>query len=148
MLVGFYYVCIVYKPIREYEMSLAAALKTAIAIKEYTDEQESIAEKKKQLKEKSWDVAILHLGGVTWWSRSVDKLVGDVVKVTKQKVKIVAVPQGEEELPKYVNEVKGKFSFINGCGVRIHLSVKSYKDADEFVTEFYGKGKFRVSNFY
>ena len=41
---------------------------------------------------------------------------------------------------------KGKFSFRNACGNRIYVSVKSYKEADEFVAEMYGKGTYRVSS--
>lgn len=126
-------------------MSLAHALKTAIAIKGYNDEVEAAAAKKKQLKEKSWDIGVLDKGGVTWWVRDVEKEVGGKVKIVKQKVKVVCIPDGHDD--KYLGETKGKFSFRNGSGNRVYLSVKSYRDANEFVSEVYSNGRYRVSNF-
>lgn len=126
-------------------MSLALALKTALALNEYEIEQQQ----KKELKEKAWNPDVLVTGGVTWWNRKVIKHVADkktnVVKdkETIQKVKITVLTQDQE--PTEVSN-KGKFSFRNACGNRIYISVKSYKEADEFVAEFYGKGIYRVSS--
>ena len=126
-------------------MSLALALKTALALNEYETEQQQ----KKELKEKAWNPDILVTGGVTWWNRKVVKQVVDkktnVVKdkETIQKIKITVLTQ--EQDPTEVSN-KGKFSFRNACGNRIYISVKSYKEADEFVAEFYGKGTYRVSS--
>lgn len=126
-------------------MSLALALKTALAMNEYETEQQQ----KKELKEKAWNPDVLVTGGVTWWNRKVVKQIVDkktnVVKdkETTQKIKITVLTQDQES-----TEVgnKGKFSFRNACGNRIYISVKSYKEADEFVTAMYGKGTYRVSS--
>ena len=126
-------------------MSLALALKTALALNEYETEQQQ----KKELKEKSWNPDVLVTGGTSWWNRKVVKQVVDkktgVVKdkETTQKVKIVVLAQDQD--PSEVGN-KGKFSFRNACGNRIYISVKSYKEADEFVSEMYGKGTYRVSS--
>ena len=126
-------------------MSLALALKTALALNEYETEQQQ----KKELKEKAWNPDVLVTGGVTWWNRKVIKQIVDkktsVVKdkETTQKVKITVLTQDQE--PTEVSN-KGKFSFRNACGNRIYVSVKSYKEADEFVAEMYGKGTYRVSS--
>lgn len=126
-------------------MSLALALKTALAMNEYETEQQQ----KKELKEKAWNPDVLVTGGVTWWNRKVVKQIVDkktnVVKgkETTQKIKITVLTQDQE--PTEVGN-KGKFSFRNACGNRIYVSVKSYKEADEFVTEMYGKGTYRVSS--
>jgi len=126
-------------------MSLALALKTALALNEYETEQQH----KKELKEKAWNPEVLVLGGVCWWNRKVVKQVVDkktnVVKdkETIQKIKITVLTQDQD--PTEVSN-KGKFSFRNACGNRIYISVKSYKEADEFVAEFYGKGTYRVSS--
>ena len=126
-------------------MSLALALKTALALNEYETEQQQ----KKELKEKAWNPDVLVTGGVSWWNRKVVKQVVDkktgVVKdkETIQKIKITVLTQDQD--PTEVSN-KGKFSFRNACGNRIYISVKSYKEADEFVTEMYGKGTYRVSS--
>lgn len=126
-------------------MSLALALKTALALNEYEKEQQQ----KKELKEKAWNPDVLVTGGVTWWNRkvvkqTVDKKTNAVKdKETIQKVKITVLLQDQE--PTEVSN-KGKFSFRNACGNRIYVSVKSYKEADEFVAELYGKGTYRVSS--
>ena len=126
-------------------MSLALALKTALALNEYETEQQH----KKELKEKAWNPDVLVTGGVSWWNRKVVKQVVDkktnVVKdkETVQKVKITVLTQDQE--PTEVSN-KGKFSFRNACGNRIYISVKSYREADEFVAEIYGKGVYRVSS--
>ena len=126
-------------------MSLALALKTALAINEYETEQQQ----KKELKEKSWNPDVLVTGGVTWWHRKVVKQVVDkktnVVKnkIFVKKVKVVVLTDTQD--PSEVSN-KGKFSFRNACGNRIYISVKSYKEADEFVAEMYGKGTYRVSS--
>lgn len=126
-------------------MSLALALKTALALNEYETEQQQ----KKELKEKAWNPDVLVTGGVTWWNRKVVKQVVDkktnVVKDKEavQKIKITVLTQDQD--PSEVSN-KGKFSFRNASGNRIYISVKSYKEADEFVTEFYGKGTYRVSS--
>lgn len=126
-------------------MSLALALKTALALNEYETEQQQ----KKVLKEKAWNPEVLVLGGVCWWNRKVVKQVVDkktgIVKDKEvlQKIKITVLTQDQE--PTEVGN-KGKFSFRNACGNRIYVSVKSYKEADEFVTEMYGKGTYRVSS--
>lgn len=126
-------------------MSLALALKTALALNEYETEQQQ----KKELKEKAWNPDVLVTGGVTWWNRKVVKQVVDkktnVVKDKEavQKVKVVVLTDTQD--PSEVSS-KGKFSFRNACGNRIYVSVKSYKEADEFVAEFYGKGTYRVSS--
>lgn len=126
-------------------MSLALALKTALALNEYETEQQH----KKELKEKAWNPDVLVTGGVTWWNRKVVKQTLDkktnVVKEkeTTQKIKITVLKQDQD--PTEVGN-KGKFSFRNACGNRIYISVKSYKEADEFVAEFYGKGTYRVSS--
>lgn len=126
-------------------MSLALALKTALALNEYETEQQQ----KNELKEKAWNPDVLATGGVTWWHRKVVKQVVDkktnVVKdkETTQKIKITVLTQDQE--PTEVGN-KGKFSFRNACGNRVYISVKSYKEADEFVAEFYGKGTYRVSS--
>ena len=126
-------------------MSLALALKTALALNEYETEQQQ----KKELKEKAWNPEVLVLGGVCWWNRKVIKQVVDkktnVVKdkETIQKIKITVLTQDQD--PTEVSN-KGKFSFRNACGNRIYISVKSYKEADEFVAEMYGKGTYRVSS--
>ena len=69
----------------------------------------------------------------------------DVVKDKEviQKIKITVLTQDQD--PTEVGN-KGKFSFRNACGNRIYVSVKSYKEADEFVAEMYGKGTYRVSS--
>lgn len=126
-------------------MSLALALKTALALNEYETEQQQ----NRELKEKAWNPEVLVLGGVCWWNRKVVKQVVDkktnVVKDKEavQKVKITVLTQDQD--PTEVGN-KGKFSFLNACGNRIYISVKSYKEADEFVAEFYGKGTYRVSS--
>ena len=126
-------------------MSLALALKTALALNEYETEQQQ----KKELREKAWNPEVLVLGGVCWWNRKVIKqLVDKKTSVVKdkevvQKVKITVLTQDQD--PTEVSN-KGKFSFRNACGNRIYVSVKSYKEADEFVAEFYGKGMYRVSS--
>lgn len=126
-------------------MSLALALKTALALNEYEAEQQQ----KKVLKEKAWNPEVLVLGGVCWWHRKVVKQVVDkktnVVKDKEavQKVKITVLTQDQD--PTEISN-KGKFSFRNACGNRIYIGVKSYKEADEFVAEFYGKGTYRVSS--
>ena len=126
-------------------MSLALALKTALALNEYETEQQQ----KKELKEKAWNPEVLVLGGVCWWNRKVAKQVLDkktgVVKDKEvvQKVKVVVLTDTQD--PSEVSN-KGKFSFRNACGNRIYISVKSYKEADEFVAEMYGKGVYRVSS--
>lgn len=126
-------------------MSLALALKTALAMNEYEVEQQQ----KRELKEKTWNPDVLVNGGVSWWNRKVVKQVLDkktgVVKdkETVQKIKVTVLTDKQD--PCEVSN-KGKFSFRNACGNRIYLSVKSYKDADEFVAEMYGKGTYRVSN--
>lgn len=126
-------------------MSLALVLKTALAINEYETEQQQ----KKELKEKAWNPDVLVTGGVTWWHRKVVKQVVDkktnVVKnkIFVKKVKVVVLTDTQD--PSEVSN-KGKFSFRNACGNRIYVSVKSYKEADEFVAEVYGKGTYRVSN--
>ena len=126
-------------------MSLALALKTALALNEYETEQQH----KKELKEKAWNPDVLVTGGVSWWNRKVVKQVVDkktnVVKdkETVQKVKITVLTQDQD--PTEVSN-KGKFSFRNACGNRIYISVKSYREADEFVAEIYGKGVYRVSS--
>lgn len=130
-------------------MSLALALKTALALNEYETEQQQERELKALLKEKAWNPEVLVLGGVCWWNRKVIKQVVDkktnVVKdkETVQKVKITVLTDTQD--PTEVSN-KGKFSFRNACGNRIYISVKSYKEADEFVAEFYGKGVYRVSS--
>lgn len=126
-------------------MSLALALRTALALNEYETEQQQ----KKELKEKAWNPEVLVLGGVCWWNRKVVKQVVDkktgVVKdkAVAQKIKITVLTQDQD--PTEVGN-KGKFSFRNACGNRIYIAVKSYKEADEFVAEVYGKGVYRVSN--
>lgn len=130
-------------------MSLALALKTALALNEYETEQQQERELKALLKEKAWNPDVLVTGGVTWWSRKVIKQVVDKKtnavkdKEVIQKIKITVLTQ--EQDPTEVGN-KGKFSFRNACGNRIYISVKSYKEADEFVAEFYGKGTYRVSS--
>ena len=130
-------------------MSLALALRTALALNEYETEQQQKKELKALLKEKAWNPDILVNGGVSWWNRKVVKQVLDkktgVVKDKEvvQKIKIVVLTQDQE--PTEVGN-KGKFSFRNACGNRIYIAVKSYKEADEFVTEMYGKGTYRVSS--
>ena len=92
-------------------MSLALALKTALALNEYETEQQQ----KKELKEKAWNPDVLVTGGVTWWNRKVVKQVVDkktnVVKdkETIQKVKITVLTQDQD--PTEVSN-KGKFSFV------------------------------------
>ena len=126
-------------------MSLALALKTALALNEYETEQQQ----KKELKVKAWNPDVLVTGEVCWWNRKVVKQVVDkktnVVKDKEvvQKIKITALTQDQD--PTEVGN-KGKFSFRNACGNRIYISVKSYKEADEFVAEMYGKGTYRVSS--
>lgn len=126
-------------------MSLALALKTALALNEYETEQQQ----KKELKEKAWNPDVLVTGGVSWWNRKVVKQVVDkktgVVKDKEvvQKVKITVLTDQQD--PTEVSN-KGKFSFRNACGNRIYIAVKSYKEADEFVAEMYGKGTYRVSS--
>lgn len=126
-------------------MSLALALKTALALNEYETEQQQ----KKELKEKSWNPDVLVTGGVSWWNRKVVKQVLDkktgVVKDKEavQKIKVVVLTDTQD--PCEVSN-KGKFSFRNASDNRIYLAVKSYKDADEFVAEMYGKGTYRVSS--
>ena len=126
-------------------MSLALALKTALALNEYETEQQQ----KKELKEQSWNPDVLVTGGTSWWNRKVVKQVLDkktgVVKDKEavQKIKVVVLTQDQD--PCEVSN-KGKFSFRNASGCRIYISVKSYKEADEFVAEMYGKGTYRVSN--
>lgn len=126
-------------------MSLALALKTALALNEYETEQQQ----KKELKEKAWNPEVLVLGGVCWWNRKVVKQVVDKKtnavkdKEVVQKIKITVLTQDQD--PTEVSN-KGKFSFRNACGNRIYIGVKSYKEADEFVAEMYGKGTYRVSS--
>lgn len=122
-------------------MSLALALKTALALNEYETEQQQ----KKELKEKAWNPDVLVTGGVTWWNRKVVKQVVDkktnVIKdkVTIQKVKITVLTQDQD--PTEVSN-KGKFSFRNACGNKVFLSVKSYDEAYRFVNEIYGSKSF------
>ncbi len=126
-------------------MSIKHALTLALLVKEHND----IQAQKKVLKEKAWNPEVLVLGGVCWWNRKVVKQILDkktnVVKdkETTQKIKITVLTQDQE--PTEVGN-KGKFSFRNACGNRIYVSVKSYKEADEFVAEMYGKGTYRVSS--
>lgn len=126
-------------------MSIKHALTLALLVKEHND----IQAQKKVLKEKAWNPEVLVLGGVCWWNRKVVKQVVDkktnIVKDKEavQKVKITVLTQDQD--PTEVSN-KGKFSFRNACGNRVYISVKSYKEADEFVAEFYGKGVYRVSS--
>lgn len=126
-------------------MSIKHALTLALLVKEHND----IQAQKKVLKEKAWNPEVLVLGGVCWWNRKVVKQVVDkktnVVKDKEavQKIKITVLTQDQDPTD-VIN--KGKFSFRNACGNRIYISVKSYKEADEFVAEFYGKGVYRVSS--
>lgn len=126
-------------------MSIKHALTLALLVKEHND----IQAQKKVLKEKAWNPEVLVLGGVCWWNRKVVKQILDkktnVVKdkETTQKIKITVLTQDQD--PSEVSN-KGKFSFRNACGNRIYISVKSYKEADEFVAEMYGKGTYRVSS--
>lgn len=126
-------------------MSMKHALRLAIALQELKD----IEQNKKLTQEKKFDLKVLELGGTTYWNRkvvkqTVDKKTG-VVKSKEgvQKVKIVVLTDQQDH-----SDVsnKGKFSFRNACGNRIYVSVKSYKEADEFVAEVYGKGMYRVSS--
>lgn len=128
-------------------MSLAHALKTAIAVKEYNDSVEAANLKAKEAKDKSWKPETLVDGGTTWWVIERTKQVSGVTKVIKSKVRVVSIPYGMDDDEKYIGITKGKFSFTNGSGNRVYLSVKSYIEADKFVTEVYGKGMYRVSNY-
>lgn len=126
-------------------MSIKHALTLALLVKEHND----IQAQKKVLKEKAWNPEVLVSGGVCWWNHKVVKQVVDkktgIVKDKEvvQKVKITILTDQQD--PTEVSN-KGKFSFRNACGNRIYISVKSYKEADEFVAEMYGKGTYRVSS--
>lgn len=122
-------------------MSLALALKTALALNEYETEQQH----KKELKEKAWNPDVLVTGGVCWWNhkvvkQTIDKKTGVVKdKEVVQKVKITVLTDTQD--PTEVSN-KGKFSFRNACGNKVFLSVKSYDEAYRFVNEIYGSKSF------
>ena len=94
---------------------------------------------KKKLKEKEFDINVLSSGGTTYWKQQYTDSNG---KTKTKDVKITVVLQGQDS-----SEVsnKGKFSFRDGCGSRVFISVKSYVEAEKFIEEFYGKGKYTLS---
>lgn len=93
---------------------------------------------KKKLDEKEWEVVILTTGGVSYWKQEYTDSNG---KTKIKNVKITVVPQNSEVT--YTN--KGKFSFKDGLGNRVHVSCKTYKDAEQFMAEFYGVKKYNIS---
>ena len=122
--------------------SMFLAMQTAIKHHEMKKEiakQQQEKMLKKKLKEKEFNIDILSSGGTTYWKQQYTDNKG---KVKTKDVKITVVLQGTDSSD-YSN--KGKFSFRDGCGSRVFISVKSYAEAEKFIEEFYGKGKYTLS---
>ena len=122
--------------------SMFLAMQTAMKhheMKKLLQEQQQEKLIKKKLKEKEFDINVLSNGGVTYWKQQYTDSSG---KTKTKDVKITVVLQGQDSSD-YSN--KGKFSFRDGCGSRVFISVKSYAEAEKFIEEFYGKGKYTLS---
>lgn len=122
--------------------SMFLAMQTAMKHHEMKKEIEKQQKEKlvrKKLKEKVWDVDVLSKGGTTYWKQQYTNSNG---KTKTKDVKITVVLQGQDS-SEFSN--KGKFSFRDGCGSRVFISVKSYAEAEKFIEEFYGKGKYTLS---
>lgn len=94
---------------------------------------------KKKLKEKEFNIDVLSSGGTTYWKQQYTDSNG---KTKTKNVKITVVLQGQDSS---VYSNKGKFSFRDGCGSRVFISVKSYSEAEKFIEEFYGVKKYTLS---
>ena len=110
---------------------LALALKTAFAMKEYTDAQQEKIKKDK----KEWDENVLTKGGVTYFA----------MKTPDGKTKKVKISVLTEKDEFNVISSKGKFLIKNAMGNKIYMSVKSYKEADMIIGQIYGSGMYRVT---
>ena len=110
---------------------LALALKTAFAMKEYTDTQQEKIKKDK----KEWDENVLTKGGVTYFA----------MKTHDGKTKKVKISVLTEKDEFNVISSKGKFLIKNAMGNKVYMSVKSYKEADMIVSQIYGSGMYRVT---
>ena len=122
--------------------SMFLAMQTAMKhheMKKLLQEQQQEKLIKKKLKEKEFDINVLSKGGTTYWKQQYTDSSG---KTKTKDVKITVVLQGQDSSD-YSN--KGKFSFRDGCGSRVFISVKSYVEAEKFIEEFYGKGKYTLS---
>ena len=136
--------------------SMFLAMQTAMKhheMKKLLQEQQQDKLIKKRLSEqvkekKKFDINVLSKGGVTYWQQQYTDNNG---KVKTKDVKITVLTQ---EYQDYINSGgdtdfnlirKGKFSFRDGCGSRVFISVKSYAEAEKFIEEFYGKGKYTLS---
>ena len=127
--------------------SMFLAMQTAIKHHEMKKEiekqqKEKLIKKKlsEQVKEKKkFDINVLSKGGTTYWKQQYTDSNG---KVKTKDVKITVVLQGQDSSD-YSN--KGKFSFRDGCGSRVFISVKSYAEAEKFIEEFYGAKKYSIS---
>lgn len=122
--------------------SMFLAMQTAIKHNEMKKElQKQQKEKliKKKLKEKEFNIDVLSSGGTTYWKQQYTDSNG---KVKTKDVKITVIPQGQETSD---HSNKGKFSFRDGLGNRIYISVRTYADAEQFITEWYGVKKYTLS---
>lgn len=127
--------------------SMFLAMQTAIKHHEMKKEiekqqKEKLIKKKlsEQVKEKKqFDINVLSSGGVTYWKQQYTDNDG---KFKTKDVKITVVLQGQDS--SYFSN-KGKFSFRDGCGSRVFISVKSYAEAEKFIEEFYGAKKYSIS---
>lgn len=122
--------------------SMFLAMQTAIKHNEMKKElQKQQKEKliKKKLKEKEFNIDVLSSGGTTYWKQQYTDSNG---KTKTKDVKITVVLQGQDSS---VYSNKGKFSFRDGCGSRVFISVKSYSEAEKFIEEFYGVKKYTLS---
>lgn len=122
--------------------SMFLAMQTAIKHNEMKKELEKQQKEKlikKKLKEKEFNIDVLSSGGTTYWKQQYTDSNG---KTKTKDVKITVIPQGQETSD---HSNKGKFSFRDGLGNRIYISVRTYADAEQFITEWYGKGKYTLS---
>ena len=122
--------------------SMFLAMQTAMKhheMKKLLQEQQQEKLVKKKLKEKEFNIDVLSSGGTTYWKQQYTDSNG---KTKTKDVKITVVLQGQDS-SEFSN--KGKFSFRDGCGSRVFISVKSYAEAEKFIEEFYGAKKYSIS---
>lgn len=133
-------------------LAMQTAMKHHEMKKEIEKQQKEKLVKKKlseQVKEKKkFDINVLSNGGVTYWQQQyVDKN----GKTNTRDVKITVLTQKYQD---YINSGgdtnfelirTGEFSFRDGLGNRVFISCKTYKDAGQFMAEYYGKNKYTIS---
>ena len=122
--------------------SMFLAMQTAMKhheMKRLLQEQKQEKLIKKKLKEKEFNIDVLSSGGTTYWKQ---QYIDSNGKTKTKHVKITVIPQGQETT-EFSN--KGKFSFRDGLGNRIYISVRTYADAEQFIAEWYGIKKYTLS---